>query len=145
LAGRILQMGDVVGLVERAQAAMDVEEQARLEQKVLGKGRFTLEDFLTTLRQVQRMGPLEQLVKLIPGVGSKLPIGNVDPKRMKHIEAIILSMTPQERKKPEILNGSRRLRIAKGSGRPVAEVNRLLKQFKEMQKIMKQMKGFLPT
>jgi len=145
LAGRILQMGDVVGLVERAQAAMDVDEQARLEQKVLGKGRFTLEDFLSTLRQVQRMGPLEQLVKLIPGVGSKLPIGNVDPKRMKHIEAIILSMTPQERKKPEILNGSRRARIAKGSGRPVSEVNRLLKQFKEMQKIMKQMRGFMPT
>ena len=91
------------------------------------------------------MGPLEQLVKLIPGVGSKLPIGNVDPKRMKHIEAIILSMTPEERKKPEILNGSRRARIAKGSGRPVSEVNRLLKQFKEMQKIMKQMRGFLPT
>ncbi len=80
LAGRILQMGDVVGLVERAQAAMDQEEQARLEEKVLGKGRFTLEDFLTTLRQVQRMGPLEQLVKLIPGMGSKLPLGNVDPQ-----------------------------------------------------------------
>jgi len=144
LAGRILQMGDVVGLVERAQAAMDLEEQARLEEKVLGKGRFTLEDFLTTLRQVQRMGPLEQLVKLIPGIGGKLPVGQIDPKRMKHIEAIILSMTPQERKKPEILNGSRRARIAKGSGRPVAEVNRLLKQFQEMQKIMKQVRGFLP-
>ena len=123
---------------------MDVDEQARLEQKVLGKGRFTLADFLTTLRQVQRMGPLEQLVKLIPGLGSKLPIGNVDPKRMKHIEAIILSMTPKEREKPEILNGSRRARIARGSGRPVAEVNRLLKQFKEMQKIMKQMRGLMP-
>lgn len=145
LAGRILQMGDVVGLVERAQASMDMEEQARLEQKVLGKGRFTLEDFLTTLRQIQRMGPLEQLVKLIPGVGSKLPTGNMDPKRMKHIEAIILSMTPQERHKPNILNGSRRARIARGSGRPVSEVNRLLKQFKEMQKIMKQVRGFLPT
>jgi signal recognition particle subunit SRP54 len=144
MAGRILQMGDVVGLVERAQAAMDIEEQARIEEKVLGKGRFTLEDFLTTLRQVQRMGPLEQLVKLIPGVGSKLPVGDIDPRRMKHIEAIILSMTPQERKKPEILNGSRRARIARGSGRPVAEVNRLLKQFKEMQKIMKQVRGFMP-
>ncbi len=145
LAGRILQMGDVVGLVERAQAAMDHGDQARLEEKVLGKGRFTLEDFLTTLRQVQRMGPLEQLVKLIPGLGSKLPIGNVDPKKMKHIEAIILSMTPAERKKPEILDGSRRARIAKGSGRPVSEVNRLLKQFKEMQKIMKQVRGFMPS
>ena len=145
LAGRILQMGDVVGLVERAQATMDMDEQARLEQKVLGKGRFTLEDFLATLRQIQRMGPLEQLVKLIPGVGSKLPTGNMDPKKMKHIEAIILSMTPQERHKPDILNGSRRARIARGSGRPVSEVNRLLKQFKEMQKIMKQVRGFLPT
>jgi signal recognition particle subunit SRP54 len=144
LAGRILQMGDVVGLVERAQAAMDVEEQVRLEEKVLGKGKFTLEDFLSTLRQVQRMGPLEQLVKLIPGLGAKLPLGNVDPRRMKHVEAIILSMTPEERRKPEILNGSRRLRIARGSGRPVAEVNRLLKQFKEMQKMMKQVRGFMP-
>jgi signal recognition particle subunit SRP54 len=145
LAGRILQMGDVLGLVERAQATMDMEEQARLEQKVLGKGRFTLEDFLSTLRQIQKMGPLEQLVKLIPGVGAKLPTANMDPKRMKHIEAIILSMTPEERQKPEILNSSRRVRIAKGSGRPVSEVNRLLKQFKEMQKIMKQVRGFMPT
>jgi len=144
LAGRILQMGDVVGLVERAQAAMDHEEQTRLEQKVLGKGRFTLEDFLSTLRQVQRMGPLEQLVKLIPGLGGKLPTEHVDPKKMKHIEAIILSMTLEERRKPEILNGSRRARIAKGSGRPVSEVNRLLKQFGEMQKMMKQVRGYLP-
>jgi signal recognition particle subunit SRP54 len=145
LAGRILQMGDVVGLVERAEATMDMEEQARLEEKVMGKGKFTLEDFLSTLRQVQRMGPLEQLVKLIPGVGSKLPTANMDPKRIKHIEAIILSMTPEERRKPEILNGSRRARIARGSGRPVSEVNRLLKQFKEMKKLMKQVKGFMPT
>lgn len=144
LAGRILQMGDVVGLVERAQATMDVEEQARLEEKVMGKGQFSLEDFLSTLRQIQRMGPLEQLVKLIPGVGKKLPVGNMDPKRIKHIEAIILSMTPQERQKPEILNGSRRARIARGSGRPVSEVNRLLKQFKEMKKMMKQVRGFMP-
>ena len=145
LAGRILQMGDVVGLVERAQAAMDQEEQVRLEEKVLGKGRFTLEDFLSTLRQVQRMGPLEQLVKLIPGLGAKLPTENVDPKKMKHIEAIILSMTLEERRKPEILNGSRRARIAKGSGRPVSEVNRLIKQFGEMQKVMKQVRGYLPV
>jgi len=144
LAGRILQMGDVVGLVERAERAIDQDEQEKLQQKVLGKGRFTLEDFLTAMRQVQRMGPLEQLVKLIPGAAKKLPVGNVDPKRMKHVEAIILSMTPQERQKPAILNGSRRARIARGSGRPVAEVNRLMKQFKEMQKFMKQMKGLMP-
>ncbi len=144
LAGRILQMGDVVGLVERAQRTMDMEEQERLQEKVLGKGRFTLEDFLTAMRQVQRMGPLEQLLKLIPGAGRlKLPVGQMDPKRMKHVEAIILSMTPAERQNPKIINGSRRARIAKGSGRPVAEVNRLLKQFVEMQKFMKGMKGMM--
>ena len=144
LAGRILQMGDVVGLVERAQIAMDEEEQERLQEKVLGGGRFTLEDFLVAMRQVQRMGPLEQLLKLIPGAGRlKIPAASLDPKRFKHVEAIILSMTPEERRRPQILNGSRRARIAKGSGRPVAEVNRLLKQFKEMQTFMKQMKGMM--
>lgn len=142
LAGRILQMGDVVGLVERAQVAMDADEQARLEKRLLQEGRFDLEDFLTAMRQVQKMGPLEQLMKLIPGASKlKLPTGAADPKRMKHIEAIILSMTPQERKDPKVLNGSRRARIARGSGRPVSEINRLLKQFKEMQKFMKGMKG----
>ncbi len=144
LAGRILQMGDVVGLVERAQLAIDQEEQEKLQEKVLGKGRFTLEDFLTAMRQVQRMGPMEQLLKLIPGVARmNIPSANLDPKRFKHVEAIILSMTPDERRRPDILNGSRRARIAKGSGRPVAEVNRLIKQFKEMQKFMKQMKGMV--
>jgi len=145
LAGRILQMGDVVGLVERAERAMDVEEQEHLQKKILGSGRFTLEDFLTAMRQVQRMGPLEQLLKLIPGAGRvKLPAAGMDPKKMKHVEAIILSMTPDERRNPKILNGSRRSRIAKGAGRPVTEVNRLVKQFGEMQKFMKQMKGMIP-
>jgi signal recognition particle subunit SRP54 len=144
LAGRILQMGDVVGLVERAQAAIDEEEQAKLAEKALGKGRFTLEDFLTAMRQVQKMGPLEQLLKLIPGAAKlSIPAAQMDPKRMKHVEAIILSMTPKERANPDILNGSRRARIARGSGRPVAEVNRLMKQFKEMQKFMKGMKGMM--
>jgi signal recognition particle subunit SRP54 len=146
LAGRILQMGDVVGLVERAQGAMDTEEQARLQEKVMGKGsgRFTLEDFLVAMRQVQRMGPLEQLLKLIPGAGRmSIPAANLDPKRFKHVEAIILSMTPEERRRPELLNSSRKVRIAKGSGRPVAEVNRLLKQFKEMQGFLKQMRGMM--
>ncbi len=147
LAGRILQQGDVVGLVERAQRTMDEGETEALQKKMLGKGKFTLEDFLVAMRQVQKMGPLEQLVKLIPGLGKKLPVANVDPKRMKHVEAIILSMTPEERRRPEILNGSRRVRIARGSGRSVAEVNRVLKQFKDMQKMMKQMRnmqGFMP-
>lgn len=144
LAGRILQMGDIVGLVERAQRAVDVEDQEALAKKVMGGAKFTLEDFLTAMRQVQKMGPLEQLAKMIPGMAKKLPAANMDPKRMKHVEAIILSMTPQERKRPGILNGSRRARIARGSGRPVSEVNRLMKQFAEMQKMMKQMKGFMP-
>ncbi len=147
LAGRILQQGDVVGLVERAQRAMEDEDSEALQKKMLGKGKFTLEDFLLAMRQIQKMGPLEQLVKLIPGLGKKLPMANVDPKRMKHVEAIILSMTPEERRRPEILNGSRRARIARGSGRSVAEVNRLMKQFKDMQKMMKQMRnmqGLMP-
>jgi len=144
LAGRILQMGDVVGLVERAQAAITLEEQAKLAEKALGPGRFTLDDFLTAMRQVQKMGPLEQLLKLIPGAAKlSIPAAQMDPRRMKHVEAIILSMTPEERRNPAILDGSRRARIAKGSGRPVAEVNRLLKQFKEMQKFMKEMKGMM--
>lgn len=144
LAGRILQMGDVVGLVERAQVAIDEEEQAKLSEKVLGGGRFTLEDFLLSMRQIQKMGPIDQLLKLIPGANKmKIPAANMDPKRFKHVEAIILSMTPEERNNPKVINGSRRARIAKGSGRPVSEVNRLLKQFKEMQKMMKQMRGMM--
>jgi signal recognition particle subunit SRP54 len=147
LAGRILQQGDVVGLVERAQQAMADEDGEALQKKMLGKGKFTLEDFLLAMRQIQKMGPLEQLVKMIPGLGKKLPVAGMDPKRMKHVEAIVLSMTPEERRRPEILNGSRRARIARGSGRSVAEVNRLLKQFQEMQKMMKQMRnmrGMMP-
>jgi len=143
LAGRILQMGDVVGLVERAEQAMDTDTQEKLQEQML-RGRFTLEDFLTAMRQVQKMGPLEQVVKMIPGAARAIPAGGIDPKRMKHVEAIILSMTPGERRRPEILDGSRRARIAKGSGRSVAEVNRLMKQFKETQKFMKQMKGMMP-
>lgn len=144
LAGRILQMGDVIGLVERAQVAFDQGEQEKLQEKALGRGRFTLEDFLVAMRQVQKMGPLDQLMKLIPGAARmKIPAGNLDPKRFKHVEAIILSMTPLERRKPELLDRSRRARIAKGSGRPVSEVNRLMKQFKEMQTFMKQMKGMM--
>jgi signal recognition particle subunit SRP54 len=140
MAGRILQMGDIVGLVERAQQTIDVEATQRFEKKVLGKGEFDLEDFLQSLKQLQKMGPLEGLLKMIPGVKPKMLDGvQVDPKRIRHIEAIILSMTPEERSRPKVLNGSRRARIARGSGRPVHEVNRLLKQFKEMQKMMKDM------
>ena len=145
LAGRILQMGDVVGLVERAQVAIDEEEQEKLQKKVLGQGRFTLEDFLVAMRQVQRMGPLEQILKLIPGAGKlKIPAANLDPKRFKHVEAIILSMTPEERRKPD---DPERVADAPASPRevagPISEVNRLLKQFKEMQGFMKQMRGMM--
>ncbi|HLL82549.1 MAG TPA: signal recognition particle protein [Longimicrobium sp.] len=142
MAGRILQQGDVLSLVEKAERAFDQDEAARLEKKMMGAGRFDLEDFLVALRQFQNLGPLENLLKLIPGVNNKmLKNVKVDPKQFKHIEAIILSMTPQERRRPEMLNGPRRARIARGSGRPVMEINRLLAQFKEMQKFMKQMKG----
>jgi len=142
MADRILQLGDVVGLVERAQQAFDREQAERLERKVAQKGKFDLADFLVAMQQLQKLGPLEGLLKMIPGVNHKL-LKNVkiEPKRMKHLEAIILSMTPQERARPEILNGSRRARIARGSGRPIQEVNRLLEQFKQMQKLMKQMRG----
>ena len=141
MAGRLLQMGDIVSLVEKAQESFDADEAKKLEKKVRKEG-MDLEDFLTAMRQMQKLGPLENLLKMLPGVNSKmLKDVKMDPKRMKHIEAIVLSMTPQERKKPEILNGSRRARIAKGCGRPVSEVNKLLEQFREMQKMMKKMGG----
>lgn len=143
MAGRILQQGDVVGLVEKAQQAFDEDEAKRIEKKVVKEGKFDLEDFLMMTRQLQKLGPLEGLLKMVPGVNSKLlKQANTDPKRVRHVEAIILSMTPQERRRPDILNGSRRARIAKGAGRPVMEVNRLMEQFKQMQKMMKQLKGF---
>jgi signal recognition particle subunit SRP54 len=142
MAGRILQQGDVVGLVEKAQTAFDDDEAKRLERKVAKEGKFDLDDFLGVMRQLQKMGPLEGLLKMVPGVNAKmLKDQKMDPKAIKHVEAIVLSMTPQERRRPDIINGSRRLRIAKGSGRTVQEVNRLLTQFKQMQKMMKSMKG----
>ncbi|HSU92546.1 MAG TPA: signal recognition particle protein [Gemmatimonadaceae bacterium] len=139
MAGRILQMGDIVSLVEKAQESFDEEEARKLEKKVKKEG-LDLEDFLTSMKQMQRLGPLEGVLKLLPGVNAKmLKQANLDPKRMKHIEAIVLSMTKEERKNPGILTGSRRARISKGCGRPVSEVNRLLEQFREMQKMMKKM------
>jgi signal recognition particle subunit SRP54 len=142
MAGRILQQGDVVGLVEKAQEAFDLEEAKKLEKKVAKEGKFDLEDFLGVMRQFQKMGPLQSVLKMLPGVNAKmLKNTKVDEKQLKHVEAIILSMTPQERRRPDILNGSRRLRIARGSGRTVQEVNRLMENFKQMQKMMKSMKG----
>ena len=137
MAGRILQQGDILSLVEKAQGAFDEEEAKRMEKKVRKEG-MDLQDFLTAMRQIQKLGPLEGILKMLPGVNSKmLKQANVDPKRMKHLEAIVLSMTPAERKKPDVMNGSRRLRVAKGSGRPISEVNALLTQFRDMQKMMK--------
>src|SRR5919202_779210 len=137
MAGRILQMGDIITLVEKAQSAFDEDEAKKLEKKVRKQG-MDLEDFLTAMRQMQKLGPLEGLLGMLPGVNRQiLKQAKVDPKRMKHLEAIVLSMTPEERKNPSIINGSRRARIAKGSGRPVSEINRLLDQFREMQKMMK--------
>jgi len=138
MAGRILQQGDVLSLVEKAQTAFDADEAKKLEKKVRKEG-MDLGDFLTAMKQIERLGPLEGLLKMLPGVNAKMlkQVKAADPKRMKHLEAIVLSMTLEERKKPEIMNGSRRLRVAKGSGRPISEVNRLLEQFREMQKMMK--------
>jgi signal recognition particle subunit SRP54 len=139
MAGRILQMGDIVSLVEKAQTAFDADEAKRLEKKVRKDG-MDLQDFLTAMKQIQKMGPLEGLLGLLPGVNMKaLKQAKVDPKRMRHVEAIVLSMTPEERKQPGIINGSRRARIAKGAGRPISEVNKLLDQFRDMQKMMKKM------
>jgi signal recognition particle subunit SRP54 len=141
MAGRILQMGDVVSLVEKAQEAMDVAEARKLEKKVRKEG-LDLEDFLNAMKQMQKLGPLEGVLKMLPGVNSKLlKQANLDPKRMKHVEAIVLAMTKEERKDPTMINGSRRARIAKGSGRTTTEVNRLLEQFRDMQKMMKKAAG----
>jgi signal recognition particle subunit SRP54 len=142
MAGRILQQGDIVSLVEKAQGAFDEDVARRMEKKVRKEG-MDLEDFLTAMKQLEKLGPLEGLMKMLPGVNSKMlkQVRDADPKRMKHMEAIVLSMTKEERRKPELMNGSRRARIAKGSGRPISEVNRLLEQFREMQKMMKKVAG----
>jgi signal recognition particle subunit SRP54 len=138
MAGRILERGDIVGLVERAQRAVKAEDAERIARKATSKKGMDLEDFLVAMQQVQSMGPVENLLGMLPGMNAKvLKQAKADPKRMGHVQAIVLSMTPEERRRPRILNGSRRLRIARGSGRTVQEVNALLKQFEQMQKMMK--------
>lgn len=138
MAGRILGMGDIVSLVEKATEAID-EKEAEKAAKKMQSGKFDLEDFLSQMKQIKKLGPLENLIKLIPGA-SKMGLNNVkiDPKQMAHIEAIILSMTPDERKNPDIIKASRKTRIAKGCGLSVQEVNKLLTQFEQMKKMMKQ-------
>ncbi|HYL56512.1 MAG TPA: signal recognition particle protein, partial [Gemmatimonadales bacterium] len=138
MAGRILGQGDVVALVEKAAATVDAEAAQRLEKKARSKRGMDLADFLVALKQMQAMGPVKHVLGLLPGVNAQaLKAVNADDRRLKHVEAIVLSMTPQERADPAILTGSRRLRIAKGAGRTVQEVNRLLEQFQQMRKLLK--------
>lgn len=138
MAGRILGMGDIVSLVEKATEAID-EKEAEKTAKRMQQGKFDLEDFLSTMKQMKKLGPLENLLKLIPGA-KKMGLNNVkiDSKQLAHIEAIVLSMTPKERRHPEIIKASRKTRIANGSGTSVQEVNKLLQQFDQMKKMMKQ-------
>ena len=145
MASRILGMGDVLTLIERAEQAVEEDEQKELEARML-KGQFTFDDFLKSYRMVRRMGSIGGLVKLIPGLGKQLEgLGDIDEKQFARVEAIVLSMTPQERALPKLIDGSRRKRIAGGSGTTVEEVNRLLEGRKEMEKLMKDMgKGGLP-
>ncbi|MDX6646887.1 MAG: signal recognition particle subunit [Miltoncostaeaceae bacterium] len=146
MASRILGMGDVLTLIERAQQTVDETEAKRLEQKIRG-GSLTLQDFLEQMRQVRRMGPISQILGMLPGFrgAAKLRGAEVDEKQLDRVEAIIQSMTADERRRPDTINGSRRRRIAAGSGTSVQEVNALLGQFKQMQKLMKQIgRGGLP-
>ena len=141
MASRILGMGDILSIVEKVESEID-EKEAEKAAKKMAKGTFDLEDFLSQLKQIKKLGPLENILKLLPGA-KKMGLNNVniDPKRMAHIEAIILSMTPYERKNPNILKASRKERIAKGSGTTVTEVNQLLKQFEDMKKMMKMLQN----
>jgi signal recognition particle subunit SRP54 len=142
MASRILGMGDVISLVEKAQEAVD-EESARALEKKITRAQFTLQDFKDQLVQLKKMGPLESLLKMVPGMGSQLKGLTVDEKALSRVEAIISSMTTRERARPVIIDGSRRKRIAQGSGTTVNDINRLLKQFTEMQKMMKKMGGMM--
>src|ERR1035437_1576202 len=139
VVSRVLGMGDVLSLIEKAEAAIDQDDAVRLEEK-LRSNEFTLEDFRDQLKTIKKKGPLEQIMGMLPGMGG-LRMPDVDPKQMERVEAIIGSMTPDERRRQHILNGSRRKRIAKGSGTSVEDVNRLLKQFVQMQKMLKSLGG----
>ncbi len=139
MAGRILGMGDIVSLVEKATEVID-EEEAMSAAKKMQSGKYDLEDFLKQMKQIKKLGPLENLIKMLPGAKKMgLTNVNIDPKQIAHVEAIVLSMTPKERKNPDIIKASRKTRIAKGCGLSVQEVNQLLMQFDQMKKMMKQM------
>ena len=139
MAERILDMGDILSIAEKVEGIVS-EEEAQDMAKKMKKGDYDLEDFLTNLKQIKKLGPLENILKMLPGA-RKMGIGdiNIDPKDMAHIEAIILSMTPYERKHPECIKHTRKQRISKGCGRSVEEINRLLNQFEQMKKMMKQL------
>lgn len=139
MAERILDMGDILSIAEKVEGMISESDAEDLARK-MKKGDYDLEDFLTNLKQIRKLGPLENLMKMMPGA-RKMGLNNinVDPKDMAHIEAIILSMTPYERRHPEVLKNTRKLRISKGSGRSVEEINRLLKQFEQMKMMMKQL------
>ncbi|MFW5787079.1 MAG: signal recognition particle protein, partial [Halanaerobiales bacterium] len=139
MSSRILGMGDMLSLIEKAEKSIDEEKAKKLEEKIR-QNEFTLEDFLDQMDQVRNMGPLDQVLGMIPGMSGAKQLKNlqVDEKQLDHIEAIINSMTPEERRDPDILNASRRKRIARGSGTKIQEVNRLLKQFRQTKKMMKQ-------
>ena len=144
MAQRILGMGDVMTLIEKAESISDEEQAAELERK-LRKQEFGLDDFLEQLRQIRRLGPLQSLLGMIPGMGKELRDVKVDERQFDQIQAIILSMTPQERRRPELINGGRRLRIARGSGTNVHAVKQLIKQFEQMRKVMRQVaQGRMP-
>ncbi len=138
MAERILDMGDILSIAEKVEGIVSEEEASNMAKK-MKKGDYTLEDFLTNLKQIKKLGPLENILKMLPGA-RKMGLGdiNINPKDMAHVEAIILSMTPYEREHPEVLKNSRKVRISKGSGRSVEEINRLLKQFEQMKMMMKQ-------
>ena len=136
MADRILGMGDIVSLVEKAQEQYDEAEAKRLQKKI-AKNQFDFNDFISQIHQIKKMGNLKDLAAMIPGVGKAIKDVDIDDNAFKSIEAIIYSMTPQERTNPELLNGSRRARIAKGSGTTIQEVNRLIKQFDETRKMMR--------
>jgi signal recognition particle subunit SRP54 len=145
MASRILGMGDVLTLIEKAEAAVEADEQEEMERR-LRAGEFTFDDFLASYRMLRRMGPLKGVLSMIPGVGKQLDGLDVDEKEMARVEAIVLSMTPQERRMPHLIDGSRRARIAAGSGTTVQQINQLLSARKQMQKMMKQMgKGRMPS
>ena len=144
MAGRILGMGDMLSLIEQAEQVFEKEEAEKAAKKLVD-GKFTLDDFLDQLQQLKKMGPLQNVLGMLPGVGAQLKGAEVSDDQVKRTEAIIRSMTPAERENPQIINGSRRTRIASGSGTQVQDVNRLVKQFAEMQKMMKQFGGRLPS